>query len=373
MSALLFFNSLGARAPFDDTIQFSLDHTIDNDPDYHFLGNYLQNPVNKKCLHIHTANSGHLWDAEKKVSARLSTNEFATVPTLFDVYDPTDGTFGVAEVGAGYSNNGRLHLFFYVRDASDITTATNEIRYAYSDDDGATISAPTSLTLPVDSLFGGWTTGKMIENNGVLLKNFYTQNTGGALSANYLLRSTDGGSNWSNITIRSSGATYINEADIIAISTTELICLIRNEASGGHNQYYSNDNGLTWASQGNIQWGETWTWKKPCKLKSFRINNQLVVAAYHFLEVGAGTSKVFVVYAKASDLVSGTSGWNLNTKLTLFNPTLQDGGYGSAIHFDNTLRAKGIHFEDPDLFSTDTIYFTCPTTQYNLLITELKL
>jgi hypothetical protein len=369
MTLLNFFNLGGGLG----SVKFSLDHTVDNDPDYHFLGNYIQSPINNKVLHFHTNSGDHLWSATKKVSGRLSEDEFVTIPALFDIYDPTDGTMGVAEVGGGYSDNGRLHLFFYCRDNSDITLATNEIRYAYSDDDGATISTPASLTLPSDSLFGGWTTGRMIENDGVLLKNFYRINSGAANSANYLLRSTDGGSNWSTITIRASGTPYYNEADIIAVSRTELIILLRDEDNGGHQQYYSNDNGLTWTPQGNIQWGETWTVPRPCGLRSFRINNKLIIAAYHYLDATPPNNKAFVVYADALDLVSGTSGWNLNTKLTIFRPTINNGGYGNTVHFDNTLRAKGVHFEDESLASTNTLYYTAPTTHYDSLVTELGL
>jgi hypothetical protein len=355
------------KKPLDKNIAFDQYLSVDHNPDYHYTGNILQNPLNKKIIHFFNLSSDHFWEDPKKCSAKTSTDEGQTFSSTFDIYDPSGG-FGVAESGGGYDSNGRLHMFFIVRDNIDFTVGTNELRYAYSDDDGATISTPTSLTLPSDSLYGGWPTGRMIENNGVLLKNFYRQNTGGANSANYLLRSTDGGANWTTITIRESGTAYYNEADIIALSNTHLLTMFRDEANNGWQQYRSTDNGQTWASDGNIDFDETLGQKKPPSLRSFKIKNQLIIAFY---SRNTGTQKNFVVYGKASDLrSSGLSGWNISTKLELDVRPAGGGGYNNEIHFDDSLRAMIYDYRDRTTY-TETHYATIQTTHYDTLVTQL--
>lgn len=365
---------IATTVPFNDTIELSIDEIVDNNPDYDFLGNYLRNPNNGKIINVFCSGDIHIPVAGKTVKGNISLDNGQSRGANFVIYDPSSEDSSFAhEVGCGYDSNGRLHFFCSIRDGWPIgSESVDRLKYFYSDDDGSTISTPVTITYPSDGLSGSWPTGRMIQNNGVLLKNYYRIDASPpSQSANYLLRSTDGGANWSTITVR-SGADYYNEADIIAISDTELIVMLRDEVNGGYQQYYSDDNGLTWNSQGNTQLGETWTLKKPPSLRSFRIKGTLIVALYSFIQKSNGYT--FVVYAKASDLPSGVSAWNLNTKITLLEFVSNVGvGYGNEVHFNNSLQAVGNHYYATSNDDTDTYYYTLPTTHYQTLITEFGL
>jgi hypothetical protein len=362
--------------PFDDSIVLNLDETIDYNPDYDFLGNYLQNPVNKKIINIFRHGTEHLPQVGDVLKGNTSTDIGKTRGSDFTIYNPSDS--GVYEGSGGYDSNGRLHFFVLVTD-DYLTprTGVNELRYFYSNDDGTTISTPTVISMPSDNLVGGLPTGKMIENNGVLLKNIYrysgADSGGGATdeTANYLLRSTDGGANWSVITIRAKSSTNLNESDIVALDNTNLVCLIRNQDIGGFNQFRSSDNGLTWSADGNTTFGETLgPIRKPPSLRRFNINNIRIIAIYSFND---NTDKHYVVYAKASDIISsGLSGWNLNTKLIL-NTANTSLGYNNEVHINNSLQSIMVTYEDYSLDYTKAYYYTLPTTHYQSLITELGL
>lgn len=354
--------------PFDDTIVFNIDSIQDNDPDYYFSGDLLQNPTNGNIIETFNNGDEHVWTFNKKASARKSTDLGVSFGSVFDLYDPVDG--GIYGNAGGYSDNGRYHLFAPVREGNLIGDL-NELRYLYSDDGGATFSTPVALSLPADGMYGSWVaTGTMIENNGVLLKTFYRINAPSdpSMSVNYILRSTDGGANWTAHVVRAIGSAYYNEMTVIAISSTELITIIRDETLAGWRQFYSDDNGLTWVEHGAISFNEFPTVGRPGSLRKFDINGQRVISFYSF---NNSTGRTFVVYAKASDLSSGTSAWNLNTKVQLLTGGGQ-GGYGQCVYFDNTLRAIGTHYIH-SVSSTSSVYMTLPTTQYQNIITELGL
>jgi len=363
---------LGVTNSFNATIELNINSIVVNDPDYNFSGTYVQNPINKKIVNVFTSGIEHVMDVNKKLMGNISTDEGLTRGADFTIYDP--GATGVQVGSGGYDKNGRLHLFVYQRDNVDYEIATiDQLVYIYSDDDGVTISSPVVITYPSDGLIGAWTNGKMIENNGALLKNYYRVDAVPVVdSANYLLRSTDYGANWTTITVKGVNSSYYNESEIIGLGGDNLMIIARSFPDASFRQFYSDDNGLTWTDKGALDFGETWALQKPPTLNSFYINNQLIIAWYSFNQ---GTQRTLAVYAKASDLIAGTTGWNLNTKIQLLDtgPGNSGVGYGSIIHPDNTLRAIGNHYWAANNDETSTYYYTLPTTHYNSLIAELGL
>ena len=359
---------------FDDTIEASTDFTIANTPDYNFLGNYLQNPVSKNVVNVFRKSDGHLLDLSTIVKGNISTDEGVTLGADFTIYDP-GASLGVNEPGVGYDSSGRLHFIVNVRDTDSEETATvDELYYFYSDDDGTTISTPSEITMPTDGARGAWPTGRIIENNGVLFKNYYRYDrTSGTINNSicYVLRSTDNGANWTHITVKPFNSTIYNEGDIIGLGGDNLMTLYRAEADFVWHHYFSTDNGLTWSANGSNNMGETLTSKKPPALRSFLINNNLIIAFSSYNQL---TKNYFVTYGKASDLISsGSSAWNTSTKQSVFISPLAGVGYGNIIYFDNTLRAKGVHYGASNNNETTTYYFTLKTTHYQSLITNLGL
>lgn len=359
----------GQSIPFDDTIAWNIDTQINNDPDYHFSGGYARNPINGRIIHFFRFGTGHVWDVTSKASAKLSTDRGVTFGSIYDLYDPSS-PFAVIAVCGGYDISAKLHLFA-VRGNSDQSSVFMQY---FTSTDEVTITTPIALSVPSDGHDSFQFQGDMIENNGILMFPFYTFElpdpfTG---SGNYMYRSTDGGSNWSIITVRSFAATYFNEASTIALDNSNLIMLIRDEVNRGFQQYSSDDNGLTWSSDGNVKFGDSWgSRSSPPTLKRFNINGIRVIACYFF---NRATEDYKVIYGKASNLLSGVSGWDEDTKITLTNIAgFNRSGYQGVAHFDNTLEAKGEIYEDGNLAYTETYYYTLPTTQYNSLITELGL
>lgn len=373
--AFLLSTDTVVSVPFDDTIVFSLDQSIDNNPDYHYTGNYVKSPTTGKVLHFFSNGDDHFYSDQKKISGRLSSDNGQTFGSLFDLYIP-ESPYGVIDSSGGYGNDGRLHIFAGSTNGTG-AGKTRIIEYVYSDDDGSTFSSPVTLvsaTSPVnDSLLFPTPYQGFIENNGVLLKPFYKIVDAGdaSQSANYLLRSSDNGANWSYATIRAKGASYFNETDIIALDSSNLLAIIRDEDSQGWQQYRSDDNGLTWSSDGAITFGETTTQIRPPSLRSFFIKNQKVIVFYGTNQ--NPTHSFFGVYAKASDLISsGLSAWNLNTKTVFDTTSSYFGWYGNAVHYEDNLKAKYVMTDDEGLY-TISRYMTLPTTQYQTIISELGL
>lgn len=313
-------------------------------------------------------------DTGRKVSFRKSTNYGLSWGAKADLYD-APGSLLILGVGGGYANSGRLHVFTdqHGTSGSSVTTPHSVI-YIYSDDDGATT---TTVDLTAVINFDGLATvrvhGNMIDNFGALMIPYYTQTDEGVVtqSGNYLLRSTDGGLNWTSVTVRAKGTDYINESTIIALDNTRVMQLSRNEVTKEWTQYLSSDNGLTWSLVGQVTFGESLTTAGPLKLVKFRIESTDVIAAYY---CNRDNSTVKVSYATAAALISsGTSAWISST--TLIN-TGRRPHYFDVIHPTGNMDAIMLspYEKNPlDLSNNDLITAVLPSTHYSTVKTALGL
>jgi hypothetical protein len=203
----------------------------------------------------------------------------------------------------------------------------------------------------------------------------FTANGDVTESANYIFRSTDGGANWSVITIRAKGTTYINEASIIGLDNTRVMAVIRNEVTGEWQQYMSSDNGLTWVDQGALTLGETLTNPSPVRLTSFEMSGSKVIACWHPDRAGAAEN-LKVTYGTAANLIAnGVSGWNTSTKTTVVNTSRMThyGDYCHPMNNFNTLMGSAYETATADFSDNDFITASMLSTHYATVKTALGL
>lgn len=358
-------------------------HLIDSlsESRYYLTNHLMQNNTNADVItSVFSDGVNHIFDDTKKVSVRKSTDKGRTWSSKTTAFDPAGGE-GVGDPAAGRGSDDRIHVIADSHTSYSIG-GTHKLYYGYSDDDGDTWSSFTNITaiLPADSLATWRCYSNIIENNGRLMCPIYKVTDEGVFtnSAIYLLYSDDNGSTWGYKTIRASTTTpFLNESEIIALSSTALLVITRNETTGEWTQFISSDNGDTWTNQGDLTFGETLTLAGPVRLSKFQILGTDVIACYY----SDRTKDVFkVVYAKPSDIISsGLAGWVVDRKFTIHQGSNNNHlHYGDVCHYDNDFKAIGQYVIDP--FPPDgpglvnTMYtFDIPTYHYSFIKSALGL
>lgn len=342
-----------------------------------------QNPTDSNTiLCVFTDGVDHVYESGKKLSLMKSTDKGLTFASKVTVYDPVNPS-AIQDLAGGYDSNGKFHLFTpIITSGSAGSLAGHKLIYMHSTDNGSNwTTVDLTSIMPGAGVDISFPIAKMIENNGVLMATFYTQDDQGDTnpSAIYVLRSTDYGANWSVVNVKPSDATYRNESTLIACSSTHLKLIARDEVTSEWHQYASTDNGLTWASDGALTFGETMTLAGPASLEKFQINGQDVIVCYY---PDRAVNILKAVYATPANLISsGVSGWNLDTKTTI--KRLNQSGtyhlhYGSVCHYDNDFNAIGAYPYDPYPTSgagvvNEMWFFKVPTWHYSTVKTALGL
>lgn len=338
-------------------IPYSVDSIIQNskikkqntlDETRYYLNTFwMQKPSNPNIIvNIFTDTVDHVYNIDRKVSRRISTDRGKTISSKIDAYNP-GGAGRPIDAGAGYGDDSRLHILADTQDGTG-PGLTHQLVYLYSDDDGATWSSPVNIasSLPADGLATWRVYCRIIENGGRLMTVIYKFTEEGDLtnSARYLFYSDNNGTSWSTFTIQSvAGAgNFRNESAIIALSSTVLLVVSRDEGTGEWYQSMSTNNGATWTNQGALTLGESLGRAGPVRLKKFPIAGTDVVACY-YPDRDQNTLKA--VYGTAANLIaSGLTGWNLSTKYTFFQGWLgQHLHYGDVCHYNNDFHANAIY------------------------------
>lgn len=344
----------------------------------YFLTVHLcQNPSNPNVIvSLFSDMITHVYDADRLISMRVSQDKGRTWSTKSTVFNPV-GAEAAGTFSAGYGSGNRLHLIADTH-TDFAVSATHKLYYMYSDDDGATFSTPVDITsvIPSDGLNTWRTYVSLIENDSVLLSGFYKQTDEGDVtnSARYLLRSTDNGATWAAVLVQSSSI-YRNEMDLVALSSSFILLVTRDEVTHEWYQSVSTDNGATWTNQGALDFGEALTRESPVRLVTFLMDGTLVVACYY---ADRDRDQFKVVYAKASDIIaSGIAGWVLATKFVIFQGgNSQHLHYGDVCHYNNDFNAIAMYaydqFPGVGTGEINQMYtFDVPTCHYEFVKTQL--
>lgn len=369
---------------FNNTTVTQIVQVID-DSKYHLQNNLCQNPVNPDiCLSVYNTvdqHSGSLnakFVGRKHLNIRHELNALNPFGSEFTIADPAGNEY-VRGCGVCYDPSGRLH-FVYSTGTSLSAGGVLKLYYMYSDDDGTTFSAATDITsaVPSDGLTLFQPYGNMIYNDGALLMPYYKQTDIGNItnSALYCLKSTDLGANWASKTVKASSGTYRNEMDIVALSSTDLYGLVRDEVTLEWHCYTSSDNGENWTDQGAVNFGETITSANPLRVKSFTHKGVKVIACYY---TDRNNDVAKVIYATAAGLLSNPiTGWDSDTKFIWWKTALAPWHYhyGDVLQVDDTGRGVGMYSYDTypgsgGGTSNRIHYIEMPTWQLRATETEL--
>lgn len=306
---------------------------------------------------------------------------------------------GIMEVGGGYDNNGRLHLFICQHDGIGRVSdggsgSSHKLMYMYSDDDGTTVSTAQDITylFAGDGKTSGRAHGKLrVCADGTLIKpvNRFTESAFGNNTVG-LLRSVDGGATWTLSTVDANNTTdALSESTCITDGNTVIFVSRREEESTpvykGYRFYKSTDSGATWTAIGNTNFSESnsdITSAHPSEIEEILINGQRVWLFYYNLR---GKRQIKRVAGLPADVVAdAVNGWNLDTKKiflapyeTSNDPTYLIGtgtsGYGGFIHKDRTLDCKYMAYGESVDDTTSIHYGDGPTDDLDNIITELGL
>lgn len=352
--------------PTDDTKTYSLIETFGVAGKYYLSSLLHQRPGNPEII-IHTYTDGdyHTDDPAKKIVYRKSTDRGLTYGSQADIYNPTDSTYFVQDPGIGYGNNGRLHVLADCHESFS-TGVGHELRYLYSDDDAATFSSPTTITLPSNGLDSFRMYGRIIQAGNVLMAPcyFFTDEGDFTNSARYILRSTDNGANWTWIEVETTSA-YINESELLAVTNNIIFMVSRQEATPHQFiMYKSLDAGLTWSNVGVLSTSVVMSISAPCRLHKFRADNGTWMSVMYF--TNKSTATIYAIYGRLDVGVDGGLGLFNLTTLTQMRDDTVILHYGDMCHYNGNMNARGAWSREINNPNDNVIqYAEFPATHYD--------
>lgn len=359
--------------PTDKTKVYTALSTLDENR--YYLNSLLhQNPKDKRIVvNTFTDSVNHVADAGKKIVYRLSTNKGQSFGSKTTLYDPTDGTMQVQDPGIGMDRKGRLHIMADCHEGvgAGATGLDHEIRYMYSDDNGATVSSPVVIPFPSTTLASFRFYGRIIDTGSVLIAPCYflTDEGDTTQSERWILRSADYGQNWSWVVVEAATSDYINESECLAINANVIFMLSRYEPIKiTYMMYKSTDAGLTWVRVGLMSTTLSGATAAPCRLHKFRADNGKYYVVMYF--PNKATDRIYAMYGRMDNGVDAGLGLFSTTTLTILRTDTVALHYGDFCHYNNNLNAVGVWARENGSFPTDNemLYFENISTQYNGLI-----
>jgi hypothetical protein len=380
LSAMLMktINASSALIPTDDTKTFSVLSTLDEGR-YYLTSVLVYNPISKVLTQYFTDGVNHITDATKKIVRRASTDKGSTYGSKTTVYDPTDGTMQVQDPGIGCDNNGRTHFMVDCHSTISTTGGTHELRYFYSDDDGVTISTPVVIPFPATLLATMRPYGRITQRGNVLIAPCYFQteeSTGGdAESERWVLRSTDGGANWTWVLVHATATStfYINESECVWVTDDIVFMVSRYEFTKGFWMYKSIDKGLTWESLGVYSPGITLTIAGPPRIHKFKADDGTDIVVLYFAD--RGNDRLYAIYGRLDiGVIGGRAMFNTTTRSTIRQDT-EWLHYGDMFHYNNNMNARGAWPREASavfLEDNEMIYFESSATIYGGIFSILS-
>lgn len=352
----------------------------------YYLGvSVVRNPVtaNVLCVFGQWTSVGHAWHEDNKVMFRKSTDNAKSFAVKADAFNPGAGR-GILDCGFFYGDDGVGHGFTNTADGtgSTITPGTSKLFYFTTPDDGDNWSNQEITNIPSDGLDATFAYGNGYQSDGFYFYPVYRVNDALTSSAIYVLRWPVGGDISTDLVWKTiySGVTYRNESTIGRTGTNSHVLIARDESTLEWRQYRTSDNWDNVTDDGDLTFGETNTVAGPCRITSINMNHNGIItpilACYFPVR---GTAILKVIYANPANAGSGTAMWDTGTKTTIVDDTeiIHYGGIYQVDHGDGvgpSFNFFAVYTREVVSSATSTlIYFTGPTTQHALVITELGL
>lgn len=368
--SLINFMFLGKKTDnFNKNIPYSIESTYNPDGRYRFGFTMTKNPTNNVILDLYRLGDDHFQTDDGVMVFRESTDFGQTWGAETILLDDLP-TKAVSNFAAGYSSNGRLHILMEY-------TNSNDFDYYYSDDDGGTLSAAATIAQPdVNLALYVSTLCEMIQVENTLYFPVYgfTDHLDTTESANYVLKSVNGGTDWTWTVVRARDSININESSMAHLGGVNFLYVSRVSTTTDFKMYFSTDGAATFTDKSNTNFGGVLDATHPPLLVSFEIKRQQIIALYFFARVA---DKFYVIYAKASDLISlqDWTAFNTNTLLELENypaPWNNDRtGYPTVQHPYNDLRGVFMYSGEVSISEAAKRIGILPTNHYDSLVTEL--
>lgn len=359
-------NASTSVIPTDDTKTYEVFSTLDEGR-YYLNSILVYNPFSQVLTNYFYDGVHHITDPGKKIVRRASTNKGLTYGAKTTVYDPTDGSMQVQDPSVGIDNNGRTHFVVDCHSSISVTGATHEIRYFYSDNDGATISTPVVIPFPSTSLATMRFYGRITYRDGVLITPcyFFTEEGDLSVTERWILRSTDNGASWSWVLVDGPGSANLNESECFWVNDDIVFMITRNEDTKGFYMYKSLDKGLTWTALGNFSPGVLFTIAGPPRVHTFKADDGVDYVVVYMAD--RGNDRLYAIYGRLSvGVTGGRSVFNINTR-TLLRQDTEWIHYGDMFHYNNNMNCRGAWPREAFtvfLQDNEMIYFETPTTHY---------
>lgn len=239
-------------------------------------------------------------------------------------------------IAGGVTPTGRVVLFFstYSPSPPAASLVFDGIFYIYSDDDGVTWSAKSTLNTGAETIYSAY--GKMETlQNGTLAQSWYSQAVGDFNVR--IVYSTDNGITWGNQVTLPISSTE-TETDILAIRDSSMIAISRKDGVPNFHLCYSPNYGVTWEEIGELNIFTGITNQAPCWIEKYPTTSGEEAIAMYFYDRSVGANEMLVAYALSRDILTkGVDAFRLETKRKLFYNTTGV-GYPSAVHpYGNSL------------------------------------
>lgn len=223
-------------------------------------------------------------------------------------------------VSGGVTSTGRIILYFMKYNAT--TSLSISQGYVYSDDEGATWSAYTTIETNSHTFYSPY--GGLVNiGDGKIMQGWYGE-TNTSTYSTYVKISSDNGATWgTSILVATSPTTRYGEASYSYLDGGTIIGIVRNSAASLLQQVISTDNGATWAVIGAISF-DTGAHVSPTLYTFSDANNEKYVACFY---ANRTDNKLKVIVGSYTGLIAGVSGWDANTRTDLTTHTSTDFGY----------------------------------------------